>query len=227
MKTALQRILALAFVLPLVSGCISPKSYVDPTFGKVKYDDLTRRAEPYKWRIVVEFQRNGTHLPSADNSVLSHVERVVRASGMAIPSTEPNVGELKVIINNVADRAASATKGFGTGLTFGLIGSTVTDFYEMDVVLIENGKTIQKAGYKHALHTTIGNADGPEGLEPMTTSAAFGIVIEQLMLNALKDLEREKQSSSNPSSGGVSLLERLRATLLLVGELVPDTFSRI
>jgi hypothetical protein len=41
----------------------------------------------------------------------------------------------------------------------------VTDFYEMDVTITSGGKTVTKSGIKHALHTTIGNAATPPGLE--------------------------------------------------------------
>ena len=94
-------------------------------------------------------------------------------------------------LNNVGDVRDAAATGAATGLTFGLVGSLITDGYEMTVKLTINGKTVTKAGYKHAIHTTIGNRSAPPGLTPTTITAAFATIVEQMLLNALGDLERE------------------------------------
>jgi hypothetical protein len=176
-------------------GCVSTKSYVDPTYSRATYNDITRKAEPYKWRIVVEFQRNRTHLPSVDGELLAAVERTVRASGIAVPAPEGSSGQLKVVVNNIADLRTARTKGFGTGLTFGLVGSTVSDYYEMDVELSMNGRISRRSDYKHAIHTTVGNASGPPGVEPLSTSAALAKALEQMLLNFLKDLQQTGELS--------------------------------
>lgn len=194
MSKVMMSFLSLGLLSLMLTGCVSTKSYVDPNYGKVKYEDLARRTEPYRWRVVAEFQRNGSRLPAADAELMGHVERVIRASGFAVPTSEASAPEIKVIVNNVADLGSAAGKGFGTGLTFGLAGSSISDYYEMEVVLTDGKNVLKKTGYKHAIHSTVGNTNGPEGLEPMSTAAAFGKVVEQLLLNALKDIEREKQS---------------------------------
>ena len=176
-------------------GCATTKSYVDPGYGRATYDDITRRSEPYKVKIIVEFQRNGKHIPQVDSELMGHVERVVRGTGFAVPATQDTSGELKVIVNNVADLGKAAVKGIGTGLTFGLAGSTVTDYYEMEATLSLNNKVINKTDYKHALHSTVGLKKPPEGLEPMTPSAAFGKVVEQLILNFLQDIQNSGELS--------------------------------
>jgi len=187
--------LFLALLSLSLTGCISTKSFVDPTFGKVKYEDLQRKKNIPTWRLVAEFKRNGSRLPAVDSELMGHVERVIRASGVAVPTSEGSAPELKVIVDNVADIGSAVGKGIGTGLTFGLAGSTVSDYYEMEIVLTYGKYVYRKTGYKHAIHSTVGNASAPQGLEPMTPSAAFGKVVEQLLLNALKDMEKEKQIS--------------------------------
>jgi hypothetical protein len=62
---------------------------------------------------------------------------------------------------------AAVGKGFGTGLTFGLAGSHVTDGYEMTVRLTQ-GTTVTERAYSHAILSTIGNASGPHGLTPVS-----------------------------------------------------------
>jgi hypothetical protein len=139
--------------------------------------------------------RAGERYPHADPELHGTAERVIRASGVAIPTTDPDAAEFKIVINNLADKGDAFAKGVGTGLTFGLAGSMVTDHYEMEVVLTQGGKSIRKSGYRHALHSTVGNKDGPPGLTPMTPSSAFAKIVEELLLNALKDLEQDKDAA--------------------------------
>jgi hypothetical protein len=48
--------------------------------------------------------------------------------------------------------------------------------------------------YRHAIHSTIGNADGPAGLvAEESLRAAFDKVVEGLVLNLLLDLQKEEQ----------------------------------
>jgi len=174
-----------------LTGCISPKSYVDPSYTKTRYEDISRPAMPRALKVDIEFRRNGSRLPQGDDLTRAQVERVLRASGLVVPSQSADGGEILVTLNNLGDLRDAAATGFATGLTFGLAGSLVTDGYEMSVKLSINGTTVTKTGYKHAIHTTIGNRSGPAGLTPTTTAEAFATVVEQMLLNALGDLERE------------------------------------
>ena len=48
--------------------------------------------------------------------------------------------------------------------------------------------------YRHAIHSTIGNAEGPPGLvAEESLRAAFDKVVEGLVLNLLLDLQKEEQ----------------------------------
>ena len=183
-------ILLLASALAL-GGCISLKSYVDPTYAKSGYEDLIKPAQATALKVTVEFSRNGTRLPRADDELRGHVERVLRGSGLVAPSDTSANGEILVAVDNVGDVGKAAAKGFGTGLTFGLAGSTVEDGYVMTVTLSTSGKTLTKSGYKHVLISTIGNQKGPEGLAPTTAAAGFGTIVEQMLLNALRDLQKD------------------------------------
>jgi hypothetical protein len=114
----------------------------------------------------------------------------LRASGIISPANGVADGEIKVIVNNIADTTSAAAKGFGTGLTFGLVGTTVTDAYEMSVTIMANGKTVSRMGIKHAIHTTIGNATIPNGIETIPPATAFPKVLEQMLLRALQDMQK-------------------------------------
>ena len=100
-------------------GCFSTKVFVDPTFGKAKYTDIIQRSEPFKWKLITEFQRNGVHLPAADSELRGHVERILKGSGMAVPITGPGDTIFKVIVNNTSDTSGLS---YATGFTFGIVG---------------------------------------------------------------------------------------------------------
>jgi hypothetical protein len=182
------RLLAvLAAVLIAGTGC--SHSYVDPSYGKIGYGDLAQRQDKLKWRVSAEFQRNGIHRETVDATLATNVDRVLRGTAMVVPTSDPASPELKVVVNNFGDIGAAAGKGFVTGLTFGIAGNTVTDFYEMHVTLTDGDKIIRKSGYKHELHTTVGNAKGPAGVSPTSATEGFQKIMEQMLLNALKDIE--------------------------------------
>jgi hypothetical protein len=174
-------------------GCISQQSFIDPSAQKFTYDDIKRRAEPVKLRLSVEFQRNGLHFPKADSTLKDSAERTLRATGVIIPTDVDSVGEIKIIVNNIADIATAAAKGAGTGLTFGLIGSTVQDNYELTMTMTINGQTITKSGIKNSIFTTVGNAAAPDGVQTSPVEVAFSKVLEQMILQALKDVESNKE----------------------------------
>jgi len=174
----------------LLTGCVSTKSFVDPTFAKVSYGDLTKRSAPLRLRLTVEFQRNGQPLPRADATLRDNAERVLFDSGLIAPVDDEGEGEIRIVMNNIADMRDAAAKGLGAELTFGLAGSTVTDAYEMWVSITVHGKTIGRTAFKHALHTAIGHVNTPPGLEGVSPNVAFGRVTEQLLLRVLQDMQQ-------------------------------------
>lgn len=181
-------VMSIVLLLSLAS-CISSRSYVDPSFSKTTYNDIKRHPELRKWQVSVEFRRQGVPYPSVDRALLQEVDQVIRATGLAVPVAESTGTILNVVVNNFGNRTAAAAKDVGTGLTLGVIGSTVTDRYEMTVALTENDKSITKSGYTAAIDTTIGNTSGPPGVEPLPASTAFNKIVEQMLLNALGDLQ--------------------------------------
>ncbi len=191
-------VLLVICVLFLLAGCISPKSYLDPSQPKIGYTDLTRPSKPIPLKLTTEFQRNGEPNPKANATLLDGSSRILRASGMIEPDGQNSVGSMHITVNNVADIATAATKGFGTGLTFGLIGSTVSDNYELTMQITINDKTITKAGIRNGIATAIGNTSTPAGVETFTPSLAFQKVLEQMILEALKQIQSDNSLSNSP-----------------------------
>ena len=174
--------------LTVLTGCMTPRSFVDPTYPKVSYDDVQKRETPLRLKLSVEFQRNGQHYSSVDQKLLDNTERVLRASGVITPDADGGDGEIHVVVNNIADMGAATAKGLKLGVTFGLAGTIATDAYEMSVTMTVHGKTITRTE-KHAIQSALGNTRIPEGMEVMPPDVAFQKVVEQMLLRALQDIQ--------------------------------------
>jgi hypothetical protein len=180
-----------AAALAVLSGCVSIKtqSFVDPQYHKAGYETIERPAQAIAAKVDVEFQRNGQALPAVDGELRGHVERTLRATGVFTPSASAEKPVITVKANNIADLAAARAKGFKTGLTFGGAGSMVDDNYEF-ACTFKSGTAEKTLSYQHAIHTAIGHTnDAPAGLTPTTPADAFGRVVEDVVLNFVKDLQ--------------------------------------
>lgn len=180
------------FVCSMLSGCLTTKSYVDPTLPKIAKTDLAAVAQPQSVQVLFEFRSKGNSNVKATAMAQPRVMAIVTASGLfstaSTSASTPEAGVLKIIIDNVPQDQNAAAKGFGTGLTFGLAGSLVTDGYICTADYSRNGHTTETV-VKHALYSTIGNHSAPQGLQPMELQAAVYQVIDQMTWNSLKQLD--------------------------------------
>lgn len=184
----------LVLLCTLTTGCLTTgwtatRSFVDPGFPPGTYESVERLPQPLPLRVAVAFQRNGEPFPRVEPELREIVERTLRASGVVVPSGSAE-GEVRVVVNNVGDRAVAVAQGFGTGLTLGLVGATVTDGYEMSATVTCQGRTVARTGLKHALRAAVGNTSLPPGVEATTPSAAFARVVESTLLRASADMQR-------------------------------------
>lgn len=186
---------ALLASLALLTGCLSMKAYVDPALPIVTKADVSAPAAPKPVQLAFEFRTNGAANAAASSQIRPRVATVAAESGLfSTVSGEPVEGGavLTIVIDNVSDTGNAAAKGFGTGLTFGAVGSMVTDGYVATATYEQGGRRLE-ASAKHAVHTTIGNKAGPEGLTPVTLQQGVEQVMDQLAWNLLKQLD-DKQA---------------------------------
>ena len=184
---------ALALVwLVTMSGCIVPKCYVDPKYRGATYQDVKSSATPTPVKLTVIGQSNGKEHKRASKLWHENVARVLKTSGVFAESPGAEAGTLHITINNVADLGAAAGKGCATGLTFGAVGSAVTDGYVMTAKYCDaNGKEFARE-YQHAIHTTIGNHAAPmENVTPTPMAKIPAVIAEDLILRLLVDLQKE------------------------------------
>lgn len=194
-RSALRAAVLLLCVAAL-SGCLSMKSYVDPTLPIVAKADVPVPATKRPLLVLFEFRTGGKPNASATAQIRPRIVTVASESGLfsgvtanATDGTEG--GRLTIVIDNVADTKNAAGKGFGTGLTLGAVGSMVTDGYICTATYTREGKSTT-VSLKHALHTTIGNHSGPPGLTPVTPQEGVFQIMDQLAWNTLKQLAEQK-----------------------------------
>ncbi len=175
----------------VLTGCASV--YVDTATKEVPASEMKKVANPKPVQLVFEFQTKGAPNPRATTLLKDTVAKEVVDTGLfskVASEPTPNIGMLNVTLNNVPLTDNAAGKGFVTGLTFGLAGSAVTDGYICTVSYLPAGQTtpIVKTA-RHAIHTTVGNANPPAGVQKAPSMLdAVQKMTRDVVSNALKDL---------------------------------------
>ena len=195
-KRLLRSLFAALFFSTMLSGCLTTKMYVDPALPVVTKAELPAISDPQPAALLFEFRTKGNPNARATKEVRPMVISALQESGLFSTLTDttndPAGAQLKIVIDNIPLTDNAAAKGFGTGLTFGLAGSMVTDGYVATATYTANGKTTETT-VKHAIHTTVGNHGGPDGLEAVPMQTAVSTIVNQMVLTALKNLA-EKQA---------------------------------
>lgn len=171
----------------MMTGCISMNSYVDTATKEVAVADFKKPAQAKPAEIIFEFKNMGAPNAAGTKMLKDTVIAQVLESGLV---TQGQGGLLTVSLNNEPITKDATSKGFVTGLTFGLAGSAVTDGYVCTVSYLPAGQStpIVKTA-RHAIHTTIGNASGPaEAVKSESIEAAIKTMTRAVVSNALRDL---------------------------------------
>jgi hypothetical protein len=193
----MKRILAPALLAAtlFLSGCISLRPYVDPTLGDVPAAEHVSVANPQPVQLVFDFQSKGASNPRAMAFLTEEVTERVRASGLfseVSTAPAPNGAILAITINNIPE-ADAAGRGFAAGLTFGLAGQTVTDYYVGTVHYAAGpGAPAFTAEEHHAIHSLVGAGSGPPGMVASPNlEAAVRQMTQQLVDHLLNDVARD------------------------------------
>jgi hypothetical protein len=187
-------VLGLGVMLLTQCGCLQVRSYVDPKLSRASFGDLQPCVSPLPLEVAFEFQVNGKSNTSATESLRPQMVHALFGSGLfltVLSNSSSNGAQLHIVLNDRGSIGGAITKGIVTGLTFGGIGSRVTDAYLFTATYQSPGKQPVTKTYEHAIHTTIGLKKGPEGLLPRAPNAAVSEVLEQLTLNLLHDLQSD------------------------------------
>jgi hypothetical protein len=176
------------------SACIQAQSYVDPAHAQATRAPLPLVATPRPTQLLFEFRTKGNPNAAATEQLRPRVFMSLsetRAFSEISSTPAANGRTLAITLDNVPLTDDAAARGFGVGLTFGLVGAMVTDGYAFDATLSEPGRPAATRSFKHAIHSTIGNAAGPPGLQPVTPSEAINQVVDELVRRLVGDLTRD------------------------------------
>ena len=187
------RHIVLGFVIAsfVLTGCASPKrSFLGASFPKVAYKDIEQRNKPLRLKLIVEFQRNGEHFPQGDVPLKDYAVAILRDSGVVMPVDDDKAeGQIRIVLNNVADSGTVAAEASRTGYPLWMIGKTITDAYELSMFITLPEKTISRTGIKQAVHTAIGNMSIPDDIQTFPQHQAFPHVLEQMLLRSLQVMQ--------------------------------------
>jgi hypothetical protein len=192
-RYASKMVVMILFVASL-SGCMTTKSFVDPTLPQVEMTAIKVPANPQPVQLFFEFKTKGNVNSTATEVFRPKIVALFERSKCfsQVTSTDTANGRsIFLTIDNFPVTNDPGGEGVKVGLTFGLVGTIVTDGYKLEGSIKEAGKPPVKKSYTHALHTTLGNKEGPAGLTPMTTEQGFDSVFEQLIMSFLRDLSIE------------------------------------
>jgi len=178
-----------------LTGCASV--YVDTATKEVPDAEIKRPATALPTALFFDFQTNGAPNAAAAKFLKDQVTTQVEKSGLfkLEPSAGGNTAMLNITLNNVPITKDAAQQGFVTGLTFGLAGSAVTDGYICTVsYLPPDGGAKLMSTARHAIHTTLGNAQAPaNAVKSANTEEAVRTMTRQIIANALRDLSANPQ----------------------------------
>lgn len=178
----------------MLSGCAS--FYVDSAVKEIPPSEFRQVADPKPVQVLFEFQTKGVANSRATALLKGQITDQIKASGLFTSVEEkpvPTGGILSIKLNNVPISDDAFSKGFVTGLTFGLAGNQVSDGYvcTMEYLSAGSGETIRKQA-RHAIHTVIGAKSAPEnGVPAANVEAAVRMMARQVVSTTLKDLSED------------------------------------
>jgi hypothetical protein len=177
----------------VLAGCAS-RAYVDPGLPRVDYDQIERPECAVPVEIAVQYQVNEDFHRWKSLHIRSVVLNTLRSSGIfnrITTKTCIHCFKIDIVLNEVIDILDVIRKKIRTGLTFYAARSMNTDYYVFTGTLYAPQKAAVTKKYNHAIYLPAGDTKPPEGLKPMKPDEALDAIVEQLVLNFLKDLQAE------------------------------------
>lgn len=183
------------------------RMFIDSPLPRYSYDQLTAREYPLHLEVIAEYQLNGVHTVGNEVEsskfyepiILELAKEIFERSKLIVPSADGPDGKIKVVMNSDGHWFPS----FKTIMTWGLISSTVTTHYDIEVIVALKNKPIRRFQTKYDVHTTVGKADLPKGVEvPPRGDARY--IIEQSLLPVLKEMGQSEEQGIVPINSSSS-----------------------
>ena len=197
------RAAAMLVALLMLPACTGTQ-YLDNSIGELTPAEKVSVADPQPVQVLYEFQTKGVANGQATDYTKEMVADTIKSSGLfSQVSTDPvpNGALLHIVINNVPLDDAFA-KGFVTGLTLGLAGSTVGDGYVCNAEYLPAPKTPEiDANIRDAIYTSIGATNGPQNATQMPDiKTAVQTMVHRVVSHMLNDLAKDPKFAQKASA---------------------------
>lgn len=182
-----------AATLMALSGCAS--YYVDTALTDVPQEAIEAPESPQPIQVVFEFRTKGAANAAATEYLKDQVYALVSESGLfsqvdALPTANERL--LSIVIDNIPITDDAMSKGFVTGLTFGLAGNTVTDGYLCTFDFTDGKRKPIHRVFRHAIHATLGAEGAPEkATKADSLDAAVRTMTRHVVRNGLASLSTD------------------------------------
>lgn len=192
------KLLPISLAAALLAGCstgrFSATYALDPKPARVSVSDLKPVAAPQPISLVFDMHRPEGPFPEGTHRFGPKLARIIEDSKLF--TTVAKVGSetmarLQITLTEVTAVSGADVAKLPAGLTSGLSGSEAAVLYMFSASFQPAGKEPVKKVYHHAIHVLNSKTGWQTNDQPMTAGQATDAMLEQLMLNFLRDLQRE------------------------------------
>jgi hypothetical protein len=193
---SLARRLAVLFAFLLAApGAAFAGQYLPLTPTDVTAAEKAVVASPAPVQLLFQFKTKGAPNPQATKFLTAAVFEHVRKSGVfseVSTGAVPGGAVLSITIENIPQEGA-AGKGFATGLTFGLAGTTVIDYYVCTFEYIPGADASKVSKeVKHQIITTLGLTKAPENtVKTKGINDAVLTMTRHVVTNGVNDVAKD------------------------------------
>lgn len=183
MQRVLEQTVAVILLSVSLTGCMS--AYVENKAPAIS--DVKASSQPTSVKVEVEAYTNGDKNDNLQQKIQPKaVETLVNTKVFTVDPAA--AATLKLKVSEDANKGAAFAKGFLTGFTFFLIGTTSEADYTMDVSLIENGSTVFNKQYTEKAYITAGATAGtPDNSKKVELTQGVEVLTQDLLLQFLKE----------------------------------------
>jgi hypothetical protein len=170
--------------------------YADPKPRKTSYADLQPVANRQPVYLVFDMYSSEGSFPEATRKLGPKIVNVLENSRLFSSVSRvgsENIARIQISMRETGTYSGEETKSLPPGLTSGLVGSRGAIGYSFNATYQAPGKEPVKKTYPHAVHIVHGTNPALGDALPMTAAHAVDTVVEQVVLNFLRDLQAERK----------------------------------
>lgn len=189
-----------ALTVLLLAGCSTQRFaadyYLDPRPPRTSYSDLASPTNPQPVYLVFDMYSAQGSFPEATQKIGPKIVHVLKSSGLFSSVAgvgSENIARIQMSMRETAVLTGQETKTLPKGLTSGLTGSRGAIVYSFTAHYQAPGGQAVKKVYPHAIHIVEGSSPQLGDALPMTGAHAVDTMVEQVVLNFLRDLQTERK----------------------------------